>query len=101
MNHFLDVGPVIVAGLKGVSPKRLITMEEVKQHKTDEDAWTVLRGRVYNISPYIRFHPGGLSTFANHLPCALCSLKNKEVIIISIVRSGCVSNHQVLLLRIA
>jgi len=34
-------------------------MEEVKQHKTDEDAWTVLRGRVYNISPYIRFHPGG------------------------------------------
>lgn len=52
-------------------------MEEVKQHKTDEDAWTVLRGRVYNISPYIRFHPGGLSTFANHLPCALCSLKNR------------------------
>jgi len=48
-----------LAGLKGASPKRLITMEEVKQHKTDEDAWTVLRGRVYNISPYIRFHPGG------------------------------------------
>lgn len=35
-------------------------MQEVKQHKTEEDAWTVLRGRVYNISPYIRFHPGGL-----------------------------------------
>ncbi|KAG0557987.1 hypothetical protein M758_11G166500 [Ceratodon purpureus] len=48
-----------LAGLKGQSPKRLITMQEVKQHKTEEDAWTVLRGRVYNISPYIRFHPGG------------------------------------------
>jgi cytochrome-b5 reductase len=24
-----------------------------------EDGWTVLRGRVYNLSPYIRFHPGG------------------------------------------
>ncbi|XP_024357984.1 cytochrome b5 domain-containing protein RLF [Physcomitrium patens] len=48
-----------LAGLKGQSPKRLIPMEEVKQHKTEEDAWTVLRGRVYNISPYIRFHPGG------------------------------------------
>lgn len=48
-----------LAGLKGQSPKRLIPMQEVKQHKTEEDAWTVLRGRVYNISPYIRFHPGG------------------------------------------
>jgi len=48
-----------LAGLKGKSPKRMITMAEVKQHKIEEDAWTVLRGRVYNISPYIRFHPGG------------------------------------------
>jgi cytochrome b involved in lipid metabolism len=48
-----------LAGLKGQSPRRLIPMQEVKQHKTEEDAWTVLRGRVYNISPYIRFHPGG------------------------------------------
>ena len=23
------------------------------------DAWTVLGGRVYNISPYLPFHPGG------------------------------------------
>lgn len=36
-----------------------ITLEEVAQHKTAEDAWTVLRGRVYNISPYFKFHPGG------------------------------------------
>lgn len=53
-------------------------MEEVKQHKTEEDAWTVLRGRVYNISPYIRFHPGGLQfsqIFNLH-----CSLWNGSII---------------------
>ena len=24
-----------------------------------KDAWTVLGGKVYNISPYLPFHPGG------------------------------------------
>ncbi len=49
----------VMAGLKGKSNKRMIPIAEVKEHCTEEDAWTVLRGRVYNISPYIRFHPGG------------------------------------------
>ncbi|BDA44056.1 Cytochrome b5 reductase 4 [Coccomyxa sp. Obi] len=49
-----------LAGLKGQPLRRDITMEEVKQHRTVDDAWTVLRGKVYNISPYIRFHPGGV-----------------------------------------
>lgn len=48
-----------LAGLKGSSNKRLISMDEVKQHKTEGDIWTVLKGRVYNISPYMKFHPGG------------------------------------------
>ncbi|KAK3243444.1 hypothetical protein CYMTET_23922 [Cymbomonas tetramitiformis] len=47
-----------LAGLKGARPGRL-TMAEVKKHKTPEDAWMVLRGKVYNISPYLDFHPGG------------------------------------------
>jgi cytochrome b involved in lipid metabolism len=50
---------LVLAGLKGKSNKRLIPIAEVKQHCTEEDAWTILRGCVYNISPYIRFHPGG------------------------------------------
>lgn len=49
-----------LAGLKGGTSKKLIPMEEVKLHQSQGDAWTVLRGRVYNISPYLRFHPGGL-----------------------------------------
>ncbi|KAL3832960.1 hypothetical protein ACJIZ3_007696 [Penstemon smallii] len=48
-----------LAGLKGESNKRLISLNEVKQHKSEGSMWTVLKGRVYNISPYMKFHPGG------------------------------------------
>lgn len=39
--------------------RRDITLEEVALHKSKDDAWMVLRGRVYNITPYMKFHPGG------------------------------------------
>ncbi|KAL6569937.1 hypothetical protein OROMI_014451 [Orobanche minor] len=48
-----------LAGLKGQSDRRLISMNEVKQHQSEGSMWTVLKGRVYNISPYMKFHPGG------------------------------------------
>ncbi|OMO94438.1 hypothetical protein CCACVL1_06005, partial [Corchorus capsularis] len=47
-----------LAGLKGQSNRRLISMSEVKQNQTEGSMWTVLKGRVYNISPYMKFHPG-------------------------------------------
>ncbi|EFJ49789.1 hypothetical protein VOLCADRAFT_46640, partial [Volvox carteri f. nagariensis] len=46
-------------GLGGKALRRDITLEEVKKHHTADDAWMVLRGKVYNIGPYMRFHPGG------------------------------------------
>ncbi|XP_078437408.1 reduced lateral root formation [Wolffia australiana] len=49
-----------LAGLKGRTNRRLISMDEVKQHKSGSSIWTVLKGRVYNISPYMKFHPGGV-----------------------------------------
>lgn len=49
-----------VPGLKGQSNKRLISLNEVKQHQAEGSMWTVLKGRVYNLSPYMKFHPGGM-----------------------------------------
>ncbi|KAG1334230.1 cytochrome b5 domain-containing protein RLF [Cocos nucifera] len=49
-----------LAGLEGQSNRRLISMDEVRQHGTEGSIWTVLKGRVYNISPYMKFHPGGV-----------------------------------------
>jgi cytochrome b involved in lipid metabolism len=36
------------------------TLEELKQHKTEADAWTAIGGKVYNLTPYLKFHPGGV-----------------------------------------
>jgi hypothetical protein len=39
-------------------------MDEVRRHSTADDAWMVLSGRVYNITPYMPFHPGGAEILA-------------------------------------
>ena len=35
------------------------TRAEVATHRRKGDAWTVIRGRVYDVSRYIDYHPGG------------------------------------------
>ncbi|XP_040839639.1 cytochrome b5 reductase 4 isoform X3 [Ochotona curzoniae] len=46
-----------LTGLKG----RLIevTEEELKKHNKRDDCWICIRGFVYNVSPYMEYHPGG------------------------------------------
>lgn len=46
-----------LTGLRG----RLIevTQEELKKHNTRDDCWTCIRGMVYNVTPYMDYHPGG------------------------------------------
>jgi cytochrome b involved in lipid metabolism len=48
-----------LAGLGGARPRRDLTLADVAAHSSPDDAWMALRGRVYNITPYLRFHPGG------------------------------------------
>jgi hypothetical protein len=31
----------------------------LKQHNKRDDAWTAISGKVYNITPYLPYHPGG------------------------------------------
>ena len=35
------------------------TLEEIAQHNSELDCWTVVDGCVYNIAPFIASHPGG------------------------------------------
>lgn len=36
-------------------------MDEVREHNSEYDGWTVLHGKVYNIAPYLHYHPGGVA----------------------------------------
>lgn len=38
---------------------RRISSKELAQHKSQFDCWTVYNGRVYDISNYLPYHPGG------------------------------------------
>ena len=40
-------------------PRSDITLAEVAQHSTPEDGWAVLRGKVFNLTPFMKLHPGG------------------------------------------
>ncbi|KAI9909143.1 hypothetical protein PsorP6_014636 [Peronosclerospora sorghi] len=50
-----------LSGLRGGAPRRAISMEEVTRHNTETDCWSVLDGKVYNMTPYLKFHPGGIA----------------------------------------
>jgi cytochrome b involved in lipid metabolism len=48
-------------GLPPGTPYLRVTPRMLRRQtgRRGRDAWTVLGGRVYNISPYLPFHPGG------------------------------------------
>lgn len=66
-----------LAGLNGKPNNRAITMAEVKQHRSKDDAWLVLKGKVYNVTPYLKFHPGGLDWIMKGAGLDATSLFNK------------------------
>jgi alkylation response protein AidB-like acyl-CoA dehydrogenase/predicted heme/steroid binding protein len=37
----------------------IYTLEQVKAHNTPEDAWIVVRGFVYDVTKFAKYHPGG------------------------------------------
>ncbi|MEW5308874.1 MAG: hypothetical protein WDW38_000798 [Sanguina aurantia] len=49
----------VVAADGTVVANRKITMEEVAQHTTEESAWFVWDGKVYDATPFLDEHPGG------------------------------------------
>lgn len=37
-----------------------VTRQMLEQHASADDCWTVLKGKVYNLTRYVKFHPGGV-----------------------------------------
>jgi cytochrome b involved in lipid metabolism len=45
--------------LRGVSQLGRYTLSDLRQHRTESDCWCAIHGKVYNITSYLPFHPGG------------------------------------------
>lgn len=41
-------------------PLGLYCRSEISKHSCLSDAWLILFGKVYNITEFLRFHPGGV-----------------------------------------
>ncbi len=41
-------------------PSRRITMSEIRTHNLENDCWTIHNGKVYDITEYLPYHPGGV-----------------------------------------
>lgn len=42
------------------------TREEVAEHSDVDDCWIIFNGDVYDLSQYVRMHPGGRWIILNH-----------------------------------
>lgn len=52
-------------GIDATQPLR-ITTSMLMEHRSCESAWVALGGRVYNITPYLEYHPGGVGILMKH-----------------------------------
>ena len=41
------------------------SMDEIARHSTRDDCWVVIHGAVYDVSAFLRDHPGGPSIIAH------------------------------------
>jgi len=54
-------------GPKPINPAGTInlTNSEIKAHNLKSDCWSIVNGNVYNLTTYVKSHPGGASVIAN------------------------------------
>lgn len=49
-----------VESIQPATARRSISREEVALHSSQSDCWCIIERNVYNITPYLLFHPGGI-----------------------------------------
>nr|CAI5823765.1 unnamed protein product [Callosobruchus analis] len=48
-----------LTGVGDRAGRMTVTKSELARHNRIDDIWLAVRGRVYNVTSYIPFHPGG------------------------------------------
>lgn len=47
------------ASSQGTDTLLRVTPSMLKEHRTRDDAWSSFNGKVYNLTAYLPYHPGG------------------------------------------
>lgn len=45
--------------------KIILSTAEIKKHNSESDCWSIVNGKVYNLTSYVQKHPGGNAVIAN------------------------------------
>lgn len=56
----------IAVSVASSSPDRILTMAEVARHNTGADCWVIIDGNVYDVTSFLRRHPGGSGVIATN-----------------------------------
>lgn len=48
-----------MAALDLAIPQTLVSHDEVSKHKSEDDCWVILHAKVYDVTSFVREHPGG------------------------------------------
>lgn len=65
-----------LAGNKGI-PQR-VTPEELAKHNKIDDCWLAIYDKVYNVTPYMKYHPGGVDELMRGAGINATDLFNKH-----------------------
>ncbi len=64
------LSPSRAAGVASSSPAAAaFTPQEVGKHNTEDDCWLVIDGLVYDVTPFLRSHPGGITIILPYAGC--------------------------------
>lgn len=57
--HTLGHWHALVSSRQKSYPTARISPKELAKHKSEDDAWVSLNGKVFDVTRYLSFHPGG------------------------------------------
>lgn len=52
---------------RGTTGLQRLSRAEIAKHNMVHDGWIILNGKVYNIAPYLHYHPGGITILKPYL----------------------------------
>ncbi|WVF71068.1 hypothetical protein IAT40_005865 [Kwoniella sp. CBS 6097] len=61
---------------KSNAPTDYITLKEVAKHNLSQDAWVIINGKVYDVTHFHQYHPGGAAVILSNAGSDVSSLFN-------------------------